>query len=310
MKRKRLLAAGGILLLLLFPYIVTLLAAEKEDGGSGVQIPPSGKVICRQGALGTEELDLEEYVIGVAAAQIPGDYEKEAVAAQMTAARTYLYKTMGDQTSIGEEEISCGYLDREERLEAWGEEAEAWEEKFRLAASETAGQVITFQGELIDPMFHRASAGMTRDGGEAFPYLEPVDSSGDLEMENFVTILEMTGEEAAEAVAPIRQLPVTAAEALEMQITARDSSGYVTGILVGTEEYTGEETAEALGLPSPSFSVTRTEKGLKFVVKGAGHGYGLSQWGAHMQALSGQESEAILAYYFQNTSIENILNPE
>ena len=47
-----------------------------------------------------------------------------------------------------------------------------------------------------------------------------------------------------------------------LQISARDSSGYVTGILVGTREYTGAEAAEAFGLPSSAFSVSRTETDL------------------------------------------------
>ena len=95
-----------------------------------------------------------------------------------------------------------------------------------------------------------------------------------------------------------------------LQISARDSSGYVTGILVGTREYTGAEAAEAFGLPSSAFSVSRTENRLEFTVKGSGHGYGLSQYGADCQARMGQEAEAILSYYFQNTSIENILEAE
>ena len=80
----------------------------------------------------------------------------------------------------------------------------------------------------------------------------------------------------------------------------------MTGVLVGAEEYTGDEIAAALELPSPAFSVSKTEKGLKFVTKGSGHGYGLSQWGANRLAEEGKDAVTILNTYFQNISVEKM----
>ena len=60
----------------------------------------------------------------------------------------------------------------------------------------------------------------------------------------------------------------------------------------------------ALSLPSPAFSISQTESGLKFVVKGSGHGYGLSQWGANKLAREGKDALGILNYYFQNITVE------
>ena len=305
-KRKWIPMAGGALLLLFLPYFATLLLMGGKEPGQRVQIPESGRSVLRTGPLGTEAVDIEEYAVGVAAAQIPGDYEKEAVKAQIIVARTYLYKTLGGEASIEEAGLSCGYLDEEERRSLWGKEAGACEEKFRSAAAETAGRVLVCEGSLIEPMFHRASAGRTRDGGTAFPYLKPVDSEQDLEMEGFIASVSLSAGEAAECLGG----ETDPEQAMGLQISARDSSGYVTGILVGTREYTGAEAAEAFGLPSSAFSVSRTENGLEFTVKGSGHGYGLSQYGADCQARMGQEAEAILSYYFQNTSIENILEAE
>ncbi len=313
MKKNFSTVLGGTILLFLFPYIFTLFVSGTV-GEETKEIAESGKTILRSGAYGTEKIDLEEYVIGVAAAQIPGEYEKEAVKAQVILARTYLYKAMGEADTVSETDLYGAYMDAAARKKAWGEEADSYEEKFEAAAAETAGQVIFYEGALADAMFHRASCGMTRDGGEAFPYLKSVDGSRDVDMENFVTIREMAAQEILSAVSSLGGQNIGEEEALGLQIVSRDGAGYVQGILVGTEEYNGEELAAALGLPSSAFSVSRTEKGLKFVAKGSGHGYGMSQWGANKLAAEGKDAVAILNTYFQNITVEktgeNISQPE
>ena len=305
MKKKGTSVFCGTILLLLFPYLVTLFASGKITVVPQ-KLAKSGKIILQTGLYGTGEIDLEEYVIGTAASQIPGSFEEEAVKAQMILARTYLYKAMGGRDRIDESELYCTYLDTAGRKQAWGEQYEEYEQKFESAAMETAGMVILCDGELTDAMFHRASAGATRDGGEARPYMKSVDSSRDMEMEDFVAIREFTPEEAAAAIKKIRGRDITASDAAGIQIISRDSAGYVTGVLVGAEEYTGDEIAAALELPSPAFSVSKTEKGLKFVTKGSGHGYGLSQWGANRLAEEGKDAVTILNTYFQNISVEKM----
>ncbi len=295
----------GTILLFLFPYIVTLFVSGSISE-EPKEIRRSGKVIVREGVYGTEEVDLEEYALGAAASQMPGNYEKEAVKVQLILARTYLYKALGEADRIEEADLYCTYLDRAGREKEWGKDAAAFEEKFESAALETAGQVIRFEGNLADAMFHRASAGMTREGGETFPYLKSVDGGRDVDMENYVTIKEYSEAELASAIGGIRGQSLGAGEALGLQIVSRDGAGYVTKVMAGTEEYGGEELAAALSLPSPAFSVSQTEKGLKFVVKGSGHGYGVSQWGANKMALEGKDARTIINYYLQNVTVETL----
>ncbi|QNM04725.1 SpoIID/LytB domain-containing protein [Qiania dongpingensis] len=303
MKRNFLLAAGGTILLFLFPYMVTLFITGKITMAPK-QTADSGRTVQIKSEYGTEEIDLEDYVQGVAASQIPGNYEKEAVKAQVIIARTYLYKMMGDETAIAGSELSCGYWDTETRKKEWGDNYLEYQEKFKQAASESAGQVLTYQGSLIDAMFHRASAGKTRDGGELLPYIKSVDSSQDVDMEGYVTIREYSAPDLVSAISSLRGQQLTDTDALGLQIAARDDAGYVQSVMAGTETYTGEEVASVLSLPSSAFSITQSENGIKFVDKGSGHGYGLSQWGANKLAGEGKDAAAILAYYYQNVSIE------
>lgn len=301
MKKNVWITAG--IILFLFPYIVTLFLTGKVTKQTE-EIEKSGRIVRITGDFDTAEMDLEEYALGVAAAQIPGDYEAEAIKAQVILVRTYLYKTMGDAEDIESKALSCTYWDTDTRKKEWKDNYSEYQEKFKRAVSETAGQVLTYEGALIDGMFHRASAAMTRDGGESLPYMKSVSGSRDVDMDGYVTIREFSGAELSPAIGNIRGIAVTEEEALKLQIAAREESGYVQTVLVGTEEYTGDEIAATLSLPSSAFSVTQTDKGLKFVDKGSGHGYGLSQWGANKLAGEGMDAVSILSYYFQNVSIE------
>ena len=109
----------GTILLFLFPYIVTLFVSGSISE-EPEKIRESGKLIVRKGAYGTEEVDLEEYAVGVAASQIPGTYEKEAVKVQLILARTYLCKAMGEAERLEEAGLSCTYLGRAGRGKGGG----------------------------------------------------------------------------------------------------------------------------------------------------------------------------------------------
>ena len=335
MKRKILAAAA---LCLLIPYVITLFAAGKQSREDSGQKPESGRTVLCQGESGGQ-MDLEQYALAMAAAQIPAEYEKEAVKAQIILARTYLYKKLSGRSLMDEAELGTEAWKETKRAEVWGSAAKVYEEKFQEALSETEGMVLTCNGTLIDSVFHRRSAGKTRDGGENFPYLKSVDSSWDLtEAENRSAQIQGTGgdgsvqtgaagvsgmvqtgtadegasgsvlwlsaAELAKKLGTIRGKEIPDQLAPELQITGRDEAGYVTGAVLGTETYSGDEIAEALSLSSPAFSISRSGNQLRITAKGEGHGYGMSQSGAQYLAKTGKTAEEILLYYFQNIAIE------
>ena len=67
--------------------------------------------------------------------------------------------------------------------------------------------------------------------------------------------------------------------------------------------YTGDEVQAALGMPSTYFSLEVGEGKVTAVVRGRGHGYGLSQDGADYMAKNGWAWEDILYYYFKNIDL-------
>ncbi len=189
----------GLFAAFLLPYVVTLAWSARMQGEAGhMESSSSGRrVYLERGQTGY--LDLEEYLVGVVARQMPADYELEALKAQAVIARTYIYRQMGEKPEIRESELKLERLAETQMESLWGRDHFLeYYKKVQEAVKETRGLVIVFEGELAEPLFHRASAGATRNGDEAHPYLKSVDSQEDVEAEGYLTILEWTPAELAD----------------------------------------------------------------------------------------------------------------
>ena len=245
-----------------------------------------------------ETLDLEEYLIALVAGQIPADYELEAMKAQAILARTYVLREMGDQAEIYESalDVDCP---AEETLTA------ADYRKAARAVEETKGVAASWNGALMEPLFHRVSAGKTRDGGEERPFLRSVECGDDWKSPDYMKEFSWTREELAPALnafiagkggqaVPPENLPAA------IQVAERDEAGYVLRVQVGGVSCSGEELQYALGLPSCSFQLGEDSGRITCRVKGSGHGYGFDQFGANEKAKAGWTAAELLAFYFEN----------
>lgn len=292
----------AILLSFLFPYIITLTvsgtaAAEqsREPGQSG------RKIYLDRGEGGY--VDLEDYLPGVIARQIPADYEPEALKAQAILARTYIRKQMEDETEIVESALDLDFLEEEQLKALWGTDRFVeYYKKMEAAAKDTTGIVITWNGELIDPLFCRASAGKTRPGDSYHPYLASADSARDVEADGYLQVVTWSKEEFAGLLSAIPEGETITADMVPgcVQVVSRDNAGYVEEIQIGSMVYSGEKVQYALGLQSPDFSIEEYEGGIRVVSSGIGHGYGLSQYGGNLKAKEGWTAQDILEYYYKN----------
>lgn len=299
---------------LLVPYVGTLAwtgTIRGEELRYNQQRELSGRFrILLDRSNGSYYMDMEEYLPGVIARQMPVEYEPEALKAQAIIARTYICRQMeasGGDGEIRESELDMDYVESEQLKSLWGSNRfPEYYKKLEDAVNATAGVVMTYENKCIDPMFCRATAGMTRQGDLGHPYLEPVDCPGDVEAEGFMQIAAFTKGDFVSAVNGIpegdtgtrkvdsSQIPDT------IQIVSRDGSGYVDQIQIGTAGYTGEEIQYALGLQSACFTLEPYEDGIRAVVKGIGHGYGMSQTAANEKAGAGWKAEDILGYFYKN----------
>lgn len=274
-----------------------------EAGGS-VQAAQRKILVERKGV--RTYIDLEDYLPGVMVCQIDAGYEMEALKCQAVIARTYIHRLMDSRTEIYEEELDMDYLGEGEGYAGENREILLGKlERCREAAEATKGVVMQYEGRCILPLFHGMSAGRTRAGEADFPYLQPVESAGDTKRADYMEVMEWSRSTFAARISEIPGSTAVAAEELpgQIQTVQKDDSGYMVKMKIGAGTYSGDEIQNALGLPSPCFSLEGDGDVIRARIRGRGHGYGLSQAGADDMAKSGWGYEDILNHYYKNISL-------
>ncbi|NMB10719.1 MAG: SpoIID/LytB domain-containing protein [Firmicutes bacterium] len=177
------------------------------------------------------EMDLEEYLAGVMAAEMPADFHCEALKAQAVAARTYALYRLGEQRneqrdSVGREaDLSSDFrsgqawMSAEAQRERWGWYAYFQKRRSIIQSVEaTRGEVITYRGEPIFAAYHSTSGGFTQAAGDYFnevPYLQGVPSPGEEISPYYRTTKQLSWREAATKLGleiPIEVTPILEAE--------------------------------------------------------------------------------------------------
>jgi len=161
---------------------------------SEITFPINGKVkLYHKEEDRVEELDLEEYIMGVVASEVPASFNEEALKAQAIAARTFYMSKRNnpdkDSKNKGAEiddTTNCQvYMSKEERMSKWSRsEGESNWNKIQKAVLDTKGQVLTYDGSVLEyPQFFATSSGKTEDAKDVFsmdiPYLKSEESKGE-----------------------------------------------------------------------------------------------------------------------------------
>ena len=136
-----------------------------------------------------EDVNLDEYLYHVVSAEMPVDFEVEALKAQAVVARTYtVFKISTNSEKHAGADIcddcSCcqAWVSKEDRLARWEENVreENWK-KIEQVVNETKGKLITYEGKPINAFFHSNSGGKTEIPvnvwGGSYPYLQAVETS-------------------------------------------------------------------------------------------------------------------------------------
>lgn len=286
-----------LLAVLLLPFLVTFLC-----GGFGKEMPQQAKVLYGLADLAPLDSELEEYVAGVVAAEMPAAFPEEALKAQAVAARTYQVRQMqaaGSDAVLYD--VGQAYITEEEQKKKWGENYAFYAAKIRNAVCATAGEIMVYEGEPILAAFHAQSAGKTEDAENVWnspvPYLKSVDSGEDRNAPDNKTTVTLSAKEISDKLG---------CEAKKISILSRTDAGYVDRVQVGERSFTGRELREALGLRSANFTVEKEGDAFCFTVFGYGHGAGMSQYGASFLAEKGMDYHEILQHYYTGIDFRKI----
>lgn len=294
-----------IIILYMIPFGVTLFLRNSKE--TKRQEFDSGYFVSFREEGSRELMDLDEYLIGIVAAQIPVEYEEETLKAQVLIARTCAFNIYGDRKVVEASELGLDYYDTNKLKEMWEDDFQENYEKICRAILDTQGESIYYEGQRIRPVYCRLSNGKTRNSenlwGWSAPYLVSVDSSQDMEADGFQNEFELSIKECTRRIQKI--YPDFKADSDTAPVLNLDSEGYVQSVQWDKYYFEGDEFRYALELESGSFSVARQGKRLLFTVTGLGHGVGMSQYGANKMALDGKSYVDILTYYFSGININS-----
>lgn len=267
-----------------------------------------------------EEVGLEEYLCHVVSAEMPADYDMEALKAQAIVARTYtIYKIANNEkkhndASICDSAACCqAWISKEDRLAKWEESVRQsnWD-KIVSAIEQTQKKIITYDNQPINAFFHSNSGGMTEApinvwGGSGYPYLQAVATGGEDSYTQYSSEVSLSKEEFLQKIKekhPDVTIDFTQSDCL--QIKEKTEGNRVKTMKVGNLELAGVEMRTLLGLRSANFEFSIQADTIKFNVVGYGHGVGMSQTGADALAKEGKTCEEIIKHFYTGVEIQNL----
>ena len=284
---------------------------KKEEGGQQV------KVKLMLSAEQVIDIPLEQYLCGVVAAEMPASFNEEAIKAQVVVARTYsLLRILGEShdekhptAHLCADSTHCqAWIDTKEMRKRWGWHYGANYKKIAAAIEATRGEVLTYNGELIDPVYHASCGGTgTEDAqdvwGHEVPYLKSVSCTYDPPHRQEPVVTQLSLQEFYSRLGVSEQFVPAAAGSGVLQIQERTTNGRVKSAKVGSQLFKGVELRKELGLRSTDFNVTRTGDDLVFSTQGYGHAVGMCQYGADGLADNGANYNQILEHYYKETKL-------
>ncbi|HHW47937.1 MAG TPA: stage II sporulation protein D [Clostridiaceae bacterium] len=272
------------------------------------------------------EMPLEEYVKGVVAAEMPAQFELEALKAQAIAARTYVYGRLkglyGSKNDVHKGADICtdhahcqAWKKKEDAMRNWGifTAYSNWR-KIERAVKETKDMIIVYNGKVINPLFHASSCGRTENvedvwEGKPVDYLRSVPTNGDEESPNYICSTVFKTEDVI-AILKNEYPDIECNEKdlfSDIEIIDYTEGGRVKNIRIGNINLKGTDVRKLLSLRSAKFTIEKVDDGnIKITTTGHGHGVGMSQWGANYLAKKGGACEEIIKYYYLGVEITKI----
>lgn len=299
------------------------LNSENIVTSSEITFPINGKVRLYHKEEDTvEELDLEDYIMGVVASEVPANFDDEALKAQAVAARTFYMSKRNNPCKDAKSKnaeicdtTNCQvYMSKADRFSKWSKnEAESNWRKIQKAVLDTKGQILTYENLVLEyPQFFSVSSGKTEDAKDVFsvnvPYLKSEESKGEESAPKYKTTLEVPISEFINKInskysnANLKKESLSSA----IKIESYTEGGSVKEIKVGEEIIKGTEFRTLFNLNSTNFKLEFGNKAIKINCIGYGHGVGMSQWGANAMAKNGAKYNEILKHYYKGVEIQEI----
>ena len=253
---------------------------------------------------------VEDYLYGVIPKEMPPTWSAEALQAQSVAARTFALKNRKRHSTDGFDLCNTSHCQVYEGMAA---ETRTTTD----AVNHTRGEVLFYNGSVIDALFHTDSGGMTEFSeyvwGSSVPYLCAV-SDLQTQTQPWIRAIPMS-----EFMQKVEQNGTVLGTLKEIHLSPlivgkgsgdRSPSGRVRSAeLIGTKGrivLSGNNLRTFFSLPSTLFDMRVGRTDVVFSGYGSGHGLGLSQWGAKALAEKGSSYKDILFHYYTGVTLEKL----
>jgi stage II sporulation protein D len=259
-----------------------------------------------------EEASMEEYLEGVLPHEMDPDWPLEALKAQAVVARSFAFANRGKFKKDGFD------LTADTRSQMY-RGTTAVNDNVRKAVSSTRGEVLGWHGQLLRVYYHACCGGHTENAAEVWggdplatpPPLRGVKDPWCAPSPHMHWTAYFAWQDVMTAFEDRVNLP---GPLKSLKIDRRDVAGFVRSFIAktakGSVSLKAAELRTALGagdLKSVKISrLTVKKKGVEFAGAGSGHGVGLCQWGAKIQAQKGRSYEQILRFYFPGADLSEV----
>jgi len=255
-------------------------------------------------------VNMEDYLGGVLAGEMPLYWNAEALKAQIIAARTYaLWRkktTTHPHYDLTDSTFSQVYK---------GKSAETT--KARRLVRETGGVILIYNGKILPAFYHSTCGGRTADVSLIWPGAKSVRplsgiKCGFCEHSKFSSwTVSVSDEELAERLSP--ESSGQKIEKVDSISIIQRNYGVVARLEVlhsgGMLSLTGAEFRNLVGptrIKSPVFEVHKEGEAFLFRGHGFGHGVGMCQVGAGRMATKGFSAVEILNHYYPGARLVRI----
>lgn len=287
---------------------------DKSDGGLTLDgCRYRGALELRHRGAGLTAVNIvpvDDYLLSVVPEEMPTDWPAEALKAQSVAARSFALKSRGRHAAEGYDLCTTTHCQLYKGIASEKTASTA-------AVRATRGEVLTYGGQPIEALFHTDSGGMTESSedvwGSHVPYLRAVRDTpmGTMPWTKTVSTADLEKKLAAKG-HNIGRLRAIELSPLAVGRAAKDrtASGRVKAMTVtgtkGSVTLSGNAWRSLLGLKSALFDAKLTKDSVTFTGFGAGHGLGISQWGAKRLAETGRSYADILHHYYTGVTLQHI----
>ena len=254
-----------------------------------------------------ELVPLERYLEGVVPHEIGAGSPPAALAAQAVLARTWALRNQHRYAADGY------HLCATTQCQVYSDPRQAGA-AVRAAIRGTQDQLLSWQGQPIDAVYHASNGGMAAGLEEAWdalprPYLRPAPDAAGTDHPRYRWRLVLDRQQVAQA---LTKRGLQLGEVQRLQVLERGASGRVVALAIEGSAGRTVLRLDAIrrtlrSLPSTLFELIPQGPGRWLVQgRGFGHGVGLSQAGAIDLGRRGWSSSRILERYYPGTRLEGL----